>query len=184
MVQIRRLTSLALSDLKQVAERFTSPGKFVAFYEEESGSCVIRLQYQQLAEPFEGSYDHFDDETVNRYVAGLQHGFSFGAYDQNELVGVLLAEPHDWNGSIWVWEFHVSATRRGRGVGRELMSALIAKARNANYRTIVCETQNTNAEAIKIYRRLGFRVEGIDISYYTNRDYPDGSIAVFMKHRL
>ncbi len=58
------------------------------------------------------------------------------------------------------------------------------KARRAGFRAIVCETQNTNATAIKIYRKLGFRLEGIDISYYSNNDYPDGEIAVFMKRRL
>ena len=31
---------------------------------------------------------------------------------------------------------------------------------------------------------LGFRVEGVDISFYSNDDYPEGEIAVFMKRRL
>ena len=41
-----------------------------------------------------------------------------------------------------------------------------------------------DAAAIQIYRQLGFRVEGVDLSYYTNEDYPDGEIAIFMKRRL
>jgi ribosomal protein S18 acetylase RimI-like enzyme len=64
------------------------------------------------------------------------------------------------------------------------MDAVMEKARKAGYRIIVCETQNTNADAIQIYRHLGFRVEGMDISYYSNEDYPDGEIAVFMKRRI
>ena len=54
----------------------------------------------------------------------------------------------------------------------------------AGLRTIVCETQNTNVPAIQFYRKLGFRMEGIDISYYTNNDLPDGEIAVFMKKQI
>lgn len=49
---------------------------------------------------------------------------------------------------------------------------------------MVCETQSTNGAAIEAYHRLGFRVEGVDISYYSNEDYPDGECAVFMKKRL
>ena len=37
---------------------------------------------------------------------------------------------------------------------------------------------------IDTYRRLGFRLEGIDLSHYTNADYPDGEVAVFMKRRV
>jgi ribosomal protein S18 acetylase RimI-like enzyme len=65
-----------------------------------------------------------------------------------------------------------------------LMECVAEKAKGAGFRTIVCETQNTNVMAIKIYRKLGFRLEGIDISCYSNSDYPDGEIAVLMKRRL
>jgi ribosomal protein S18 acetylase RimI-like enzyme len=64
------------------------------------------------------------------------------------------------------------------------MECVAQKAERARFRTIVCETQNTNVIAIKVYRKLGFSLEGIDISYYSNHDYPDGEIAVFMKRRL
>jgi ribosomal protein S18 acetylase RimI-like enzyme len=69
-------------------------------------------------------------------------------------------------------------------IGKRLMECVSEKAKRAGFRTIVGETQNTNGIAIRIYRKLGFRVEGIDISYYSNNDYPDGEIAVFMKRRL
>jgi ribosomal protein S18 acetylase RimI-like enzyme len=64
------------------------------------------------------------------------------------------------------------------------METAVQKAKAAGLRTIVCETQNTNATAVNVYRRLGFSVEAIDISYYSNDDYPDGDVAVFMKRRL
>jgi len=64
------------------------------------------------------------------------------------------------------------------------MEAVAQKAKAAGLRAIVCETQNTNATAVNVYRRLGFAVEAVDISYYSNNDYPDGDVAVFMKWRL
>ena len=128
-------------------------------------------------------FDH-DDETLQRYQRVLSDGYSFGAYDENLLVGLVIGEPHEWNRSLWVWEFHVVEACRKRGIGKQLMDSVAEKAQRAGFRTIVCETQNTNVTAIEVYRRLGFGLEGIDISYYSNDDYPDGEIAVFMKRRL
>jgi ribosomal protein S18 acetylase RimI-like enzyme len=64
------------------------------------------------------------------------------------------------------------------------MGAAIEKAREANLRIAYCETQNTNVPAIRFYRKLGFRMEALNLSLYTNEDYPDGEIALFMKRKL
>jgi ribosomal protein S18 acetylase RimI-like enzyme len=37
---------------------------------------------------------------------------------------------------------------------------------------------------IRAYRRLGFEIEGIDLSYYTNHDLSQGEVAIFMKHYI
>jgi ribosomal protein S18 acetylase RimI-like enzyme len=75
----------------------------------------------------------------------------------------------------------VAGAHQRRGVGRQLVDALTEKARAVGLRTIVSGTQNTNIPAIRVYRRVGFHIEGIDLSYYSNDDYPDGEIALFMK---
>ena len=49
---------------------------------------------------------------------------------------------------------------------------------------IVCETQNYNVPAIEFYRKVGFEIEGIDLSYYSNRDMTEGEVAIFMKRKL
>ncbi|MBM2847886.1 MAG: putative GCN5-related N-acetyltransferase, partial [Anaerolineales bacterium] len=114
----------------------------------------------------------------------LKEGLSFGAYEGHQLVGIALAEPRRWNQSLWVWEFHVAEALRGRGIGRKLMDTLAEQGRAAGLRTIVCETQNTNVPAIEFYRKVGFTVEGIDLSYYTNDDVFHSEVAIFMKRRL
>jgi ribosomal protein S18 acetylase RimI-like enzyme len=137
-----------------------------------------------LAQPYRKQFDSLDDEGLARYAQAIQTGYSFGAYEGELLVGMVLAEPHWWNNSLWVCEFHVAETHRQRGIGRQLMEELAAKGKTTGLRTIVCETQTTNTPAIQVYRKLGFRIEGIDISYYTNRDYPEGEVAIFLKRRL
>jgi ribosomal protein S18 acetylase RimI-like enzyme len=151
-------------------------------WEDSAEGCVFRLAFVPLAEPHAHRYEHIDAEWVETYLRPAQ--YAFGAYTSGELCGFLIAERRDWNQTLWVWEFHVAAEMRGQGIGRRLMEHAADWARRSGLRAIVCETQNRNASAIRAYHGLGFRLEGVDISYYTNRDYPDGDVAVFMKRRL
>jgi streptothricin acetyltransferase len=61
------------------------------------------------------------------------------------------------------------------------MERLEVISRETGLRAIVCETQNTNVPAIDFYRHIGFTLEGIDLSFYTNDDYLNGEVAIFMK---
>jgi ribosomal protein S18 acetylase RimI-like enzyme len=60
----------------------------------------------------------------------------------------------------------------------------VAKGRESGLRTLLCETQNTNVPAIRFYRKMGFALEGLDLSHYRNTDYPDGEIMISMKKPL
>ncbi len=184
MIEILPLLSLDPQDIARVTGDYTCDHTYRVVYADSEAGTSFRLDLVPLSEPFVGRYDHFDAETLARYNQVLAEGYSFGAYDGGALVGILVASVQAWNASLWVWEFHVAAERRGQGIGRQLMERAAEKARAAGLRTMVCETQNRNAAAILAYRRLGFSLEGIDISYYTNEDYPERGIAVFMKRRL
>ena len=184
MIETRPLANLNPTDLKRVASGYSSDSKYLVVHTETDGCVSFNLRLIALNRPYIKKFNHFDDETLLRYNTVLNAGYSFGAYDGNLLVGLIVAEPYQWNRSLSVWEFHVAEAYRNQGIGKRLMECVAEKANRARFRTIVCETQNTNATAINVYRRLGFRVEGVDISFYSNHDYPDGEIAVFMKRRL
>lgn len=183
MTEICPLTTLNLTDLQRVASGYSSGSKYIVRYTTSEDSVSFDLQLVPLDKPYIKKFDHGDD-ALQRYAEVLNAGYSFGAYAENLFVGLIIGEPHEWNRSLWVAEFHVSAAYRNMGIGKQLMESVAEKAQRAGFRTIVCETQNTNVPAIQVYRQLGFRIEGIDISYYSNSDYPDGEIAVFMKRSL
>lgn len=184
MIEVHPLLSIDLTSLKRVVSGYTSPNKYEVIHTASDSRVIFDLQLTPVAEPYQGRYDHFDEETLQRYTSALAEGYSFGAYDADLLAGLIIAEPHHWNNSIWVHEFHVAETHRNRGLGKQLMTTLAEKAQREGFRIIVCETQNTNVPAIQVYLKLGFKAEGVDISYYTNEDYPAGQVAVFMKRRL
>ncbi len=54
----------------------------------------------------------------------------------------------------------VEASARGRGVGRGLMTALIAAARAADIEVLTLDLRADNAPAIALYESLGFRRYG------------------------
>jgi ribosomal protein S18 acetylase RimI-like enzyme len=184
MITLKPLQELNQADIERVTSPYTCTETYRVRYEDSAVGTTFQIQLEPLDQPFIGRYDHFDQETIDRYRRVIPHGFSVAAYDETGLVGLLIADVQEWNSSLWVWEFHVAGANRGQGIGRQMMEWATEKAQNAGMRTIICETQNQNASAIRAYRKLGFQLEGVDISYYTNEDYPDRGIAVFMKRRI
>jgi ribosomal protein S18 acetylase RimI-like enzyme len=51
-------------------------------------------------------------------------------------------------------------------------------------RCLGLETQTSNVPAIQFYRRMGFCIEGLDLSFYSNEDQERGEVAIFMKKPL
>jgi ribosomal protein S18 acetylase RimI-like enzyme len=164
---------------------YTTDSVYVAEKSEQEEQTSITLRLMRLASPQQKRFDPPTDEMVATYREAVTRGFSFAAYDGEKIVGIVLADAQNWNRSLWVWEFHVAPSYQGQGIGRQLMERLVERANTAGLRIIVCETQSTNVPAIRFYRRVGFNIEGIDLSYYSNEDMElRRDVAVFMKRRL
>jgi ribosomal protein S18 acetylase RimI-like enzyme len=184
MIEIHLLTHIDKADLLRVATGYIADSKYVVSYADGEDTVAFNLVLTQLATPYAGSPSTFDPETLDFYERAVQTGWSFGAYADSTCIGVIIAELQSWNKIVMVWEYHVAEAYRRQGIGRQLMNQVLTRARQEGMRSVVCETQTTNTGAIRAYRRLGFRMEAIDISLYSNEDYPDKEVAVFMKHRL
>ena len=100
------------------------------------------------------------------------------------LVGFAICEVIDWNNSLRIWEFHVMPEFHHQGIGRQLMNHVISSATRDRIRVVFLETQSTNVRAIRFYRSLGFLVDALDLSLYTNHDVEDGQVCFFMKRKL
>ena len=184
MFTIQPFTSfdpLQLTDL--LSGGYTSAEKYAVERQELDISAAIRLRLVRLEQPYRKQFAVLPED-LERYGAIVPQGFSFAARAGEALAGAAIAEPVRWNNTLWIWEFHIAPAWQGRGAGRALMESVAERARQAGLRALVCETQTTNLPAIRFYRKLGFRLHGIDLSYYTNHDYPDGEMAVFMKREV
>ena len=183
-IRIQPLQKLMFADVQRVLCGYSSSRKYAITRTETATGLTFELRLVSLDTPYVKAPEQVTPDMLARYEALLPKGYSFGAYDDARLVGLILAEPVRWNKSINVCEFHVLAAYQQKGIGKRLMQCIVDKANAAGERIIVCETQNTNVPAINVYHRLGFHIEAVDISYYSNSDFPEGEMAVFMKQRL
>ena len=183
MFEIRPLIELSEAVLRRTITGYVSREKYRVNYTSTDQTITFGLELTSLTAPYVHHFDPSEDD-IRHCQEAVRAGWSIGAFDGEEPVAIAVAEPERWNDTLRIWEFHVVESYRGRGFGRQLMDRLAERAGPAGLRAMVVETQNTNAPAIRFYRKAGFAIEGIDISYYTNQDYPDGEMAVFMKRRL
>ena len=69
------------------------------------------------------------------------------------------------------WELEnlvVAPSARRKGVGRQLLDALLAAAREINSESVFLEVRELNVAARKLYESAGFQLAGRRKSYYVN----------------
>ena len=181
MIEIRKLEQLRRGDL-HIMDGYVSTDRYHVSKTETTDEFCFILKRQKLDEPYVKRWS-FSKEDFRIYSELVNQGLSLGAYDAGQLVGIAISEKIEWNRSLWIREFGVAESYRRKGVGRQLMEKIAEVAKAEGLRILVCETQNTNVPAIDFYRGVGFEVEGVDLSYYTNSDVA-GEVAVFMKRKL
>lgn len=136
----------------------------------------LEQNYEKMWQSSEGSLQFFNEI--------IKLGLSFGAYQDQTLVGIIICNEINWNKSLWIENIRVSIDYRGMGIGKALIDHVITLATLKHYRLIGLETQNTNYPAIEFYQKNNFVIEGVDFSHYPSREGQVGDTAVFMKYFL
>ena len=181
MADIRPLVMVDQSLLERlITAGYTSTEAYQVAREETPDRIRFELRLIQLDQPVVKRYP-LDAQMIARYLALVTAGHAFGAFVDEACVGIALCEPHTWNASLFIHEFRVAPGFQRMGIGRALMAAVEEHARAEGMRRVVLETQTTNVPAIRFYRALGFTLDAVDISLYSNDDLARGEVAVFMK---
>jgi len=183
MIEIRPLTHFNADDLKRIAIGYTSNARYNVLRIETEQRIAISLELQALDQPYVKVWDH-NPGLMGYYRQVVKEGLSLAAYDGDKMIGLAIATGQAWNALLTVWELHIAESKQRQGVGRQLVERLIEQGKEAGLRAVQVETHNTNVGAIRFYQRMGFELEGIDLSFYTNHDVEKGEIALFMRRRL
>ena len=169
---IAPLQVIRLAELKTVMTGYTTTEKYTVSKVENDFETHLRLALAQLPQPYTRHFDEeISAEDLERYEQAIKEGLSLGCWQGKRLVGLAIAE-------IMVMIL-ISVL-----LGRQLMDAMADRARQHGLRALQVETQNTNVPAIRFYRQVGYEIEAIDLSYYTNRDVEDYEVAIFMRRKL
>lgn len=119
--------------------------------------------FTESAEELRGTSIEFHAE---RLRSNPEDNFIFGSFDEKELVGTVgfyRERPAKRKHLGKIWGVHVSLAVRGRGVGEELLTALIEKAKTLpGLLAIQLSVGTTQKAARKLYAGLGFRAWGCE----------------------
>lgn len=183
--EILPLLTLNLDEILSIATGYESTEKYVVEKSESEEQVIFNIHLEKLEKPHKATFsDDFNEEDCLRFRDYLPQGYSFGAYQQGHLLGFAISEAIPWNNSLRVWEFHVRQDFHRKGIGCALMTRVVDKAIQDHFRIVFLETQNTNVNAIRFYRSMGYSLDALDLSFYTNHDVESGEVAFFMKRKL
>ena len=95
------------------------------------------------------------------------------------VVGFAAVAYRRWNRRAELCHLYVARQQRGQGIGRALVEAVVAAARDAGMRCLWLETSNLAYPAIAFYWRVGLELCGLDESLYDPAGAAGGEIALY-----
>ena len=105
------------------------------------------------------------------------------AIEDGAIVGFAATSYASWNRRLVLWHLYVDASRRGRGVARQLLAFVEAHGAACGARHIWLETSSLNAPGVAAYRALGFSLSGVDLTLYDGTP-AEGETALFFSRAL
>ncbi|WP_211347159.1 GNAT family N-acetyltransferase [Saccharothrix australiensis] len=107
----------------------------------------------------------------------------FVAEEGGEVRGFASVELAAWHRRLVLRQVTVAPGHRGRGIGKRLIELALDHGRSLGARTAWLETSSVNVPAVRVYRRLGFSLCGLDTTLY--RSTPaEGEVALYFAKEL
>ena len=114
------------------------------------------------------SCDYIDAYKKETLLSGYKNGLKIDGYYLDRLVGYIA-----YTKSVDFWDIDllfVSIESRNCGIGKELVTSVIKKAKEEKIKKIFLEVRKSNNIAIKLYSGLGFNKISERKKYYKNTE--------------
>ncbi|HMS64675.1 MAG TPA: GNAT family N-acetyltransferase [Ignavibacteria bacterium] len=184
MIRISKLTMLSMDDLLSMGNpAFEVKATYDVICQINEEEILFSLKYRESKNIFNVKTYSNSNEDKGRYYKLIPEGNSFGAFDNEKLIGFVISEKRQWNNSLWIEMIQIAKSHRGKGIGTQLLNNLEAHAATQKYRIIDIETQNTNVPAINFYRKNGYEITGLNTALYDPKEV-DNEIAIYMAKNL
>ena len=91
---------------------------------------------------------------------GCDLNLSFGAFDNNKLVGFTLNGVGNWKGKLTAYDTGTGIIKeyRGQGISKRLFNESLPILRENNISNYLLEVIKTNTPAYELYKKMGFSV--------------------------
>jgi ribosomal protein S18 acetylase RimI-like enzyme len=129
----------------------------------------IRLEALQTnPEAFASSYEEEEMYSLERFRSRLQddHSYTFGAYEQDKLVGVVslvVEQKNKIKHRANIYAMYVKPDRRGNGIAKNLMVEAIKMANQLEgIEQVYLSVVSSNEPAKRLYQSIGFKIYGLD----------------------
>lgn len=133
-----RLADLTEDNIRQCFELKTASSQ-MQYIASNEDSWRAAKENEKIARPFA------------IYCNEKMVGFTMFAYDE---------EYKDLNDRYWLWRFMIDEKFQGNGYGTAALQAIIQYFRDHGANNIRLSTKETNAAALSMYRKAGFRDTG------------------------
>lgn len=135
-----------------------------------------------IKKPFEKESDK--EFTGKLYEDYLENPSAFSVNDNEEVLGYIEVDREAWNNRLRITEILILDKYRSKGYGSILINKAKEIAEKEEFREIILETQSCNSKAIEFYIKNGFKINGIDLSSYTNDDVEKNEVRLEMVYRI
>lgn len=122
--------------------------------------------------------------TGKLYEDWLENPSAFSLNEDGQVLGYLEIDRESWNNRLRITEILILDEFRARGYGSILIDKAKEMAKKEGFREIILETQSCNSKAVDFYIKNEFRVNGIDLSSYTNDDVDKREVRLEMTYKV
>ncbi len=137
--------------------------------------ALINLMEEYMADPMGDHAPHTDEENEELIARLANHPSVFvvlvldgdryiGFTTCFELLSTFSVKPY-----VYIHDFAIAASHRGKGVGRAMMDYLIEYSKEKGCAKITLEVRVDNPSAMKLYKNFGFESCDPDMLFWTKK---------------
>ena len=114
--------------------------------------------------------DALSSEPMRRAMLADTNLTSCAAFHNSEIVGAVVVR---WGGESEIELLAVDKARRGQGIGRAIVAALLEEAHRRGVKRMLVGTGNFSLDSIAFYQKCGFRMSHVRRGYFDTVDPPE-----------
>ena len=161
-MEIKKLGRLNSSSLRELGNNgYTTNKIYVVDRVEKDGILSFNIAIKDVEAPVKKNWQ-LDKDDIEDYNEIIDEKHSLSAFENNKFVGMLISEESD-DITLFIEHLLILENQRKKGIGEKLVRKLMEYAVTKKFKYIELETENTNVAAIELFKKLNFRITGLNL---------------------